>query len=250
MHANKREDIKEIEAAATSPRAAGLRVTATGDTLCDAKRPILLELMEFPEPVISHRHRARRRRPNQDKLALALEKLAIEDPSFRVRTDAETGQTLISGMGELHLEIIVDRLRREFKVEAYVGKPQVAYRETITAAPTPRTSSSARRAAAAQYGHVVLRVEPTAGRRHRLRESTPWAAACPREFVPAVERGVRESLERGVMAGYPMIDVEVELVGGSYHEVDSSEMAFEIAGSMALRRPRPARPRPCCSSRS
>ncbi len=168
---------------------------------------------------------------NQDKLAFALQKLAMEDPSFRVRTDSETGQTLISGMGELHLEIIVDRLVREFKVEAYVGRPQVAYRETVSRGAAAEGKYIRQSGGRGQYGHVVLNVAPAEGRGIVFEDHTV-GGAIPREFVPAVERGVRESLARGVMAGYPVIDVEVKLTGGSYHEVDSSEMAFQIAGSM------------------
>jgi elongation factor G len=186
--------------------------------------------MEFPEPVISIAIEPKTQ-ANQDKLALALAKLAMEDPSFRVRTDSETGQTLISGMGELHLEIIVDRLVREFKVEAYVGRPQVAYRETISRGAEAEGKFIRQSGGRGQYGHVVLHVEPAEGRGIVFEDRTVGGSV-PREFVPAVERGVRESLARGIMAGYPVIDVEVKLTGGSYHEVDSSEMAFQIAGSM------------------
>jgi elongation factor G len=229
MHANKREDVKEVTCGNIAA-AAGLRVTATGDTLCDAQAPVVLELMEFPEPVISIAIEPKTQ-ANQDKLTLALQKLSIEDPSFRVRVDAETGQTLISGMGELHLEIIVDRLVREFKVEAYVGRPQVAYRETISRAAQAEGKFIRQTGGRGQYGHVVLRVEPAEGRGVVFEDHTVGDSV-PREFVPAVERGVRESLARGVVAGYPVIDVEVKLTGGSYHELDSSEMAFQIAGSM------------------
>jgi elongation factor G len=229
MHANKREDVKEVTCGNIAA-AAGLRVTATGDTLSDAQSPVVLEIMEFPEPVISIAIEPKTQ-ANQDKLALALQKLAMEDPSFRVRTDAETGQTLISGMGELHLEIIVDRLVREFKVEAYVGRPQVAYRETVSRGAAAEGKYIRQSGGRGQYGHVVLNVAPAEGRGIVFEDHTVGGAV-PREFVPAVERGVRESLARGVMAGYPVIDVEVKLTGGSYHEVDSSEMAFQIAGSM------------------
>jgi elongation factor G len=229
MHANKREDVKEVTCGNIAA-AAGLRVTATGDTLCEAQSPVVLELMEFPEPVISIAIEPKTQ-ANQDKLALALQKLAMEDPSFRVKTDAETGQTLISGMGELHLEIIVDRLVREFKVEAYVGRPQVSYRETISRSAEGEGRYIRQTGGRGQYGHVVLHVAPAEGKGIVFEDATV-GAPIPREFVPAVERGVRESLARGVMAGYPVIDVEVRLTGGSYHEVDSSEMAFQIAGSM------------------
>jgi elongation factor G len=229
MHANKREDVKEVTCGNIAA-AAGLRVTATGDTLSDAQSPVVLEIMEFPEPVISIAIEPKTQ-ANQDKLALALQKLAMEDPSFRVRVDAETGQTLISGMGELHLEIIVDRLVREFKVEAYVGRPQVAYRETVSRGAAAEGKYIRQAGGRGQYGHVVLNVAPAEGRGIVFEDHTVGGAV-PREFVPAVERGVRESLARGVVAGYPVIDVEVKLTGGSYHEVDSSEMAFQIAGSM------------------
>jgi elongation factor G len=229
MHANKREDVKEVTCGNIAA-AAGLRVTATGDTLCDAQSPVVLELMEFPEPVISIAIEPKTQ-ANQDKLTFALQKLAMEDPSFRVRADSETGQTLISGMGELHLEIIVDRLVREFKVEAYVGRPQVSYRETISREAEGEGKYIRQTGGRGQYGHVVLNVAPAEGRGIIFEDHTVGGAV-PREFVPAVERGVRESLARGVVAGYPVIDVEVKLTGGSYHEVDSSEMAFEIAGSM------------------
>jgi elongation factor G len=229
MHANKREDVKEVTCGNIAA-AAGLRVTATGDTLCDEKAPVVLEIMEFPAPVISIAIEPQTQ-ANQDKLALALQKLAIEDPSFSVKTDPETGQTIISGMGELHLEIIVDRLVREFKVEAYVGRPQVAYRETITREADAEGKYIRQTGGRGQYGHVVLHVAPAQGKGIIFEDATVGGTV-PREFVPAVERGVRESLARGAMAGYPMIDVEVKLTGGSFHEVDSSEMAFQIAGSM------------------
>jgi elongation factor G len=229
MHANKREDVKEVTCGNIAA-AAGLRVTATGDTLSDAQAPVVLELMDFPEPVISIAIEPKTQ-ANQDKLTLALQKLAMEDPSFRVKTDSETGQTLISGMGELHLEIIVDRLVREFKVEAYVGRPQVSYRETISRAADAEGKYIRQTGGRGQYGHVVLHVEPAEGKGVVFEDATV-GAPIPREFVPAVERGVRESLARGVVAGYPVIDVEVRLTGGSFHEVDSSEMAFQIAGSM------------------
>jgi elongation factor G len=229
MHANKREDVKEVTCGNIAA-AAGLRVTSTGDTLCDTQSPVVLEVMEFPEPVISIAIEPKTQ-ANQDKLALALQKLAIEDPSFGVRTDPETGQTLISGMGELHLEIIVDRLVREFKVEAYVGRPQVAYRETISREAGAEGKYIRQTGGRGQYGHVVLNVAPAQGRGIIFEDATVGGVV-PREYVPAVERGVRESLARGVMAGYPVIDVEVKLTGGSFHEVDSSEMAFQIAGSM------------------
>jgi len=229
MHANKREDVKEVTCGNIAA-AAGLRVTVTGDTLCDEKHPVALELMEFPAPVISIAIEPKTQ-ANQDKLGQALQKLAVEDPSFSVKTDAETGQTIISGMGELHLEIIVDRLVREFKIEAYVGRPQVAYRETIARQADAEGKFVRQTGGRGQYGHVQLHVEPAAGKGISFEDATVGDLV-PREFVPAVERGVRESLARGVMAGYPVIDVAVRLTGGSYHELDSSEMAFQIAGSM------------------
>ncbi len=229
MHANKREDVEEVTCGNIAA-AAGLRATATGDTLCDEKNPVVLEVMEFPAPVISIAIEPKTQ-ANQDKIGQALAKLAIEDPSFRVRTDAETGQTIISGMGELHLEIIVDRLVREFKIEAYVGRPQVAYRETITREADAEGKYIRQTGGRGQYGHVTLHVEPAEGKGIVFEDATAGGVV-PREFVPAVERGVRESLARGVLGGYPVIDVAVKLTGGSYHELDSSEMAFQIAGSM------------------
>ncbi len=229
MHANKREDIDEVTCGNIAA-AAGLRVTTTGDTLCDEKKPIVLETMKFPAPVISIAIEPKTQ-GNQDKLATALQRLAAEDPSFRVKIDPETGQTIISGMGELHLEIIVDRLVREFKVEAYVGKPQVAYRETITKEADAEGKYIRQTGGRGQYGHVLLHVAPAEGK-GILFEDRTTGGAVPREFIPAVERGVRESLARGVLGGYPVIDVAVTLTGGSYHELDSSEMAFQIAGSM------------------
>ena len=229
MHANKREDIKEVTCGNIAA-AAGLRVTTTGDTLCDEKAPVVLEVMDFPAPVISISIEPKTQ-ANQETLRMALAKLAVEDPSFSVKTDSETGQTIISGMGELHLEIIVDRLVREFKVEAYVGRPQVAYRETIARDAAAEGKYIRQTGGRGLYGHVSLHVEPAEGKGILFEDATVGGSVPP-EFVPAVERGVRESLARGVMAGYPMIDVAVKLTGGSYHEIDSSEMAFQIAGSM------------------
>jgi elongation factor G len=229
MHANKREDVKEVTCGNIAA-AAGLRVTATGDTLCDEKAPVVLEVMDFPAPVIAIAIEPKSQ-ASQDKLGLALAKLAIEDPSFSVKTDPETGQTIISGMGELHLEIIVDRLVREHKIEAYVGRPQVAYRETIAHDADAEGRYIRQTGGRGQYGHVMLHVEPAQGRGILFEDATAGGEV-PREFIPAVERGVRESLARGVMCGYPVIDVAVRLTGGSYHELDSSEMAFQIAGSM------------------
>jgi elongation factor G len=229
MHANKREDIKEVTVGNIAA-AAGLRVTTTGDTLCDEKAPVVLEVMDFPAPVISIAIEPKTQ-ANQETLRVALAKLAVEDPSFSVKTDAETGQTIISGMGELHLEIIVDRLVREFKVEAYVGRPQVAYRETIAREADAEGKYIRQTGGRGAYGHVSLHVQPALGKGIVFEDATAGGTVPP-EFVPAVERGVRETLARGVMAGYPMIDVAVKLTGGSYHEIDSSEKAFQIAGSM------------------
>ena len=229
MHANKREDVKEVTCGNIAA-AAGLRVTTTGDTLCDEKAPVVLELMDFPAPVISIAIEPKTQ-ASQDMLGIALAKLAVEDPSFSVKTDPDTGQTIISGMGELHLEIIVDRLVREFKVEANVGRPQVAYRETIGREAAAEGKYIRQTGGRGAYGHVSLQVGPAQGKGIVFEDAT-IGGSVPPEFVPAVERGVRESLSRGVMAGYPMIDVAVKLTGGSYHEIDSSEKAFQIAGSM------------------
>jgi elongation factor G len=229
MHANKREDVKEVTCGNIAA-AAGLRVTTTGDTLCDEAAPVTLEVMDFPAPVISIAIEPKTQ-VGQDKLGLALAKLAVEDPSFSVKTDPETGQTIISGMGELHLEIIVDRLVREFKIEANVGRPQVAYRETIAREADAEGKYIRQTGGRGAYGHVSLHVTPAEGKGIVFEDATVGGVVPP-EFVPAVERGVRESLARGVMADYPMIDVAVKLTGGSYHEIDSSEKAFQIAGSM------------------
>jgi elongation factor G len=233
MHANKREDIKEVYAGDIAA-AVGLRDTTTGDTLCDDAKPIILESIEFPEPVISIAIEPKTK-ADQEKLGVSLQKLASEDPSFRVATDRETGQTIISGMGELHLEIIVDRLLREFKVDASVGKPQVAYKETVRRAAEHETKFVRQTGGRGQYGHVVLRVEPLgAGKGFEFKDGTKGGVV-PREYVPAVEKGVRDATDGGVLAGYPIVDVKVTLLDGSYHEVDSSEMAFKIAGSMAFK---------------
>jgi elongation factor G len=230
MHANKREDIKEITCGNIAA-AAGMRVTATGDTLCDEKAPIVLQLIDFPSPVISIAIEPSTQ-ANQEKLAIALQKLAIEDPSFSVRTDPDTGQTLISGMGELHLEIIVDRLVREYKVEASVGKPQVAYRETVTKVAEAEGKFIRQTGGRGQYGHVIIQVGPTEAGKGVIFEDATVAGTLPREFIPSVERGAREALARGIVAGYPIIDAAVTLKGGTFHELDSSEQAFQIAGSL------------------
>ena len=234
MHANKREEREEVYAGDIAA-AIGLKDVRTGDTLCDEDHPIILEAMKFPEPVISVAIEPRTK-ADQDKLSSGLGKLADEDPTFRVHTDEETGQTIISGMGELHLEIIVDRLRREFGVDANIGRPQVSYRETIRQAVEKVEGKFIRQTGGrGQYGHVVINMEPTKTGVGFAFEDKIVGGSIPREFIGSVEQGVREALDTGVLAGYPIIDVRVELVDGSYHDVDSSEMAFKIAGSMALK---------------
>jgi elongation factor G len=233
MHANKREEIKEVYAGDICA-AVGLRDTTTGDTLSDEDHPIVLERMQFPEPVISIAIEPKTK-ADQEKLGSSLARLASEDPSFRVSSDAETGQTLISGMGELHLEIIVDRLTREFKVDANVGKPQVAYRETIRKSVENETRFVRQTGGRGQYAHVVLTVEPQqAGEGFAFVDGTK-GGVIPREYIPAIEKGIKEALDTGVLAGYPVVDVKTTVTYGSYHEVDSSEMAFKIAGSMCFK---------------
>src|SRR5438876_484901 len=233
MHANKREEIKEVYAGDIAA-AVGLRDTTTGDTLCDESKPIVLERMEFPDPVISIAIEPKTK-ADQERLGGSLHKLATEDPSFRISTNAETGQTLISGMGELHLEIIVDRLLREFKVDANVGKPQVAYKETVRKAVEHEAKFIRQTGGRGQYGHVVLRLEPLpAGGGFEFVDGTK-GGVIPREYIPAIEKGVKEAMESGMLAGYPVVDVKATVVYGSYHEVDSSEIAFKIAGSMAFK---------------
>jgi elongation factor G len=233
MHANKREEIKEVYAGDIAA-AVGLRDTTTGDTLCDENKPIVLERMEFPDPVISIAIEPKTK-ADQERLGGSLQKLATEDPSFRVSTNTETGQTLISGMGELHLEIIVDRLLREFKVDANVGKPQVAYKETVRKAVEQESKFIRQTGGRGQYGHVVLRVEPLEpGGGFQFVDGTK-GGVIPREYIPAIQKGVKEAMESGVLAGYPVVDVKSTVTYGSYHEVDSSEIAFKIAGSMAFK---------------
>ncbi len=232
MHANKREEIDQVYCGDIAA-AVGLKDTTTGDTLCAEDAPIVLEQMEFPEPVISVAVEPKTKN-DQEKMGIALSKLAEEDPTFRVRTDEETGQTIISGMGELHLEIIVDRMKREFKVESNVGKPQVAYRETITQSCDQEVKYAKQSGGRGQYGHVKIILEPNPGKEFEFVNKIT-GGVIPREYIPAVEKGCREALESGVIAGYPLVDVKVTLYDGSYHEVDSSEMAFKIAGSMALK---------------
>ena len=234
MHANHREDVDSVSAGDIAA-AVGLKYTVTGDTLCDASKPLILETIRFPEPVISVSIEPRTK-ADQDKMSLALNRLAEEDPTFRMRTDLETGQTLISGMGELHLEVIVDRLVREFKVDARVGRPQVAYRETITRSAREEGRYVHQSGGRGQYGHVVLEVEPREPGAGFEFVDKIVGGVVPREFIPAVQAGVREALDTGVVAGFPIVDIRVLLVDGSYHEVDSSEMAFKIAGSIGLKR--------------
>lgn len=233
MHANKREEITEIYAGDICATV-GLKYTTTGDTLCDEKNPVILESMEFPDPVISVAIEPKTK-GDQEKLSGALNKLAQEDPSFRVKVDEETGQTIISGMGELHLEIIVDRLVREFKVEANVGNPQVAYREAIKKKVTQEGKYIKQSGGRGQYGHVWLEVEPLEAGKGFEFVNKIVGGTIPKEYIPAVEKGVIEATESGVLAGYPVVDVRVTLFDGSYHEVDSSEMAFKIAGSMCFK---------------
>ena len=233
MHANKREEIREIKAG-DIVAAVGLKKTLTGDTLCDLDNPVILESMEFPEPVISVAIEPKTK-ADQEKLSVALGKLAQEDPSFKVSFDEETGQTIISGMGELHLDIIVDRLLREFKVGANVGKPQVAYRETVRKAIKAEGKFVRQSGGRGQYGHVWIELEPMKDPGGFEFKNKIVGGSIPREYISSVEKGVRESLENGVLAGYPVVDVKVTLYDGSYHEVDSSEMAFKVAGSMAFK---------------
>jgi elongation factor G len=234
MHANKREEIEEVRAGDIAA-AIGLKDTRTGDTLCTEDHPLILEAMKFPAPVIDVAIEPKTK-ADQDKLAIALQKLAEEDPTFRVRSDAETGQTIIAGMGELHLEIIVDRMMREFKVDANVGRPQVAYRETIKKRVEKIEGKFIRQSGGkGQYGHVVINMEPSEQGQGYVFEDKVVGGVIPREYIGPVEQGIKEALETGVLAGYPVVDIKVQLVYGSYHDVDSSEMAFKIAGSMAFK---------------
>ncbi len=232
MHANKREELEESYAG-DIVAAVGLKSTRTGHTLCDEEKPIVLESMSFPEPVISVAIEPKTRQ-DQDKMAIALDKLAEEDPSFRVRTDVETGQTIIAGMGELHLEIIVDRMMREFKVGANVGKPQVAYKETVTQSAVADARFIRQSGGRGQYGHVKIELEPQTETTGLIFENKIVGGVIPREFIPAVHKGIEEAMLNGILAGYPLLGIRVRLVDGSYHDVDSSEMAFKIAGSMAF----------------
>jgi len=231
MHSNHREEVDEIFAGEIGALV-GMKDVTTGDTLCDETHPIILESITFPEPVISIAVEPKSK-ADQEKMALALGKLAEEDPTFRVHTDADSGQTIIEGMGELHLDIIVDRMKREFKVEANIGKPQVAYRETITQEATNETKYIKQTGGRGQYGHVVIKFEPKEDGGFEFVNKIV-GGVIPREYIPAVQKGVESSLTRGVIAGYPVVDIKATLIDGSYHEVDSNEMAFQIAGSMCL----------------
>ena len=233
MHANHREDIEEVWAGDIAA-AVGLKNTTTGDTLCDEKAPVILESMDFPEPVIRVAIEPKTK-AGQEKMGLALVKLAEEDPTFKTYTDEETGQTIIAGMGELHLEIIVDRLLREFKVEANVGAPQVAYKETVRKKVDQETKYTRQSGGSGQYGHVKITVEPNESGKGYEFVNAVVGGAIPKEFIPAVDAGIQGALQSGVIAGFPVVDVKVTLYDGSYHEVDSSEMAFKIAGSMAFK---------------
>ncbi|RRQ23233.1 elongation factor G [Guyparkeria sp. SCN-R1] len=233
MHSNSREEIKSVYSGDIAA-AVGLKNVTTGETLCDPNSPIILERMEFPEPVIAVAVEPKTK-SDQEKMSQALGRLAQEDPSFRVRTDEESGQTIISGMGELHLDILVDRMRREFKVEANIGKPQVAYRETIRGTVEQEGKFVRQSGGRGQYGHVKLRIEPMEEGGGFAFENKIVGGVVPKEYIPAVERGAEEQLQNGVIAGYPMVDVKVTLYDGSYHEVDSNEMAFKVAGSMATK---------------
>jgi elongation factor G len=233
MHASERTEIKEVRAGDIAA-AVGLKDVITGDTLCDEEKVITLEKMIFPEPVISVAVEPKTK-VDQEKMGVALQRLAKEDPSFRVHTDEESGQTIISGMGELHLEIIVDRMKREFKVEANVGKPQVAYRETIRAMVESEGKFVRQSGGRGQYGHVWLKIEPNEQGKGYEFVNGIVGGTVPREYIPAVDKGIKEAVETGVMAGYPVVDVKVTLIDGSYHDVDSNEMAFKIAGSMGFK---------------
>lgn len=233
MHANSREEISTVYAGDIAA-AVGLKDTTTGDTLCDEKSLVILESMEFPEPVISVAIEPKSK-ADQDKMGTALSKLSEEDPTFRAHTDQETGQTIIAGMGELHLDIIVDRMRREFKVEANVGAPQVAYRETFRAAAKVEGKFARQSGGRGQFGHVWIEFEPNEEGKGFEFENKIVGGVVPREYIPAVGAGLEDALKNGVLAGYPVVDIKAALVDGSYHDVDSSEMAFKIAASMALK---------------
>jgi elongation factor G len=233
MHANSRQEISEVHSGDIAA-AVGLKDTTTGDTLCDEKNPVILESMNFPEPVIQLAVEPKTK-ADQDKMGIALQKLAEEDPTFRAHTDEETGQTIISGMGELHLEILVDRMLREFKVETNVGKPQVAYRETFRTPAKVEGKFVRQSGGRGQYGHCWIEFEPREPGEGFLFENKVVGGVVPREFIAPVQAGIEESMKNGVIAGFPLVDIKATIVDGSYHDVDSSEMAFKIAGSMALK---------------
>ena len=233
MHANERKDL-DVVYAGDIAAVVGVKNTTTGDTFCDEKHPIILESMEFPEPVIRVAIEPKTK-AGQEKMGIALSKLAEEDPTFRTYTDEETGQTIIAGMGELHLEIIVDRLLREFKVEANVGRPQVAYKETIRRPAESDMKFARQSGGKGQYGHVKIKIEPNEPGGGYVFENTVVGGAIPKEYIPAVDAGIQSAMQSGVLAGYNVVDVKVNLYDGSFHEVDSSELAFKIAGSMAFK---------------
>jgi elongation factor G len=233
MHANHREDLQQIYTGDIAA-AVGLKNTTTGDTLCDEKNPIILESMEFPDPVIRVAIEPKTK-AGQEKMAIALQKLAEEDPTFKTYTDEETGQTIIAGMGELHLEIIVDRLLREFKVEANVGKPQVSYKETVKKAVTVDTRYARQTGGKGQFAHVKLMIEPNESGKGYEFINKVTGGAIPKEFIPCVDQGIQGAMLSGVLAGYQVVDVKATLLDGSFHEVDSSELAFKICGSMAFK---------------
>jgi elongation factor G len=234
MHANHREEIKEVHAGDIAATV-GLRDTFTGHTLCDENKPIILESITFPEPVIQIAIEPKTK-ADQEKMGIALQKLAEEDPTFQVRTNTETSQTLIAGMGELHLDILVDRMKREFKVEANIGRPQVAYRETVQTESKGEEKYVKQSGGRGQYGHVLITLKPSEPGKGYLFVNKIVGGKIPREYIPAVDKGIKEALTRGILAGYPVVDVTAELYDGSYHEVDSSELAFKIAGSLAFQK--------------
>ena len=232
MHANTRTEITEVHAGEIAA-AVGLKNTTTADTLCDEKKPCIMKGMEFPEPVIDIAIEPKSK-GDQDKMAIAIQKLVEEDPTLRVKTDSETGQTILSGMGELHLDVIIDRMRREFNVEVNQGRPQVAYRETLTVAGDCDAKYVKQSGGRGQYGHVVIKFEPNPGKGYEFVDEVVGGVV-PREYIPVTDKGLQEAMAGGILAGYPVVDVKATLHDGSYHEVDSSEMAFKVAASMALK---------------
>ena len=233
MHANRREEISEVDTGSIVATV-GLKNTFTGDTLCEMSAPVVLEKIRFPEPVVSVAVEPKTK-ADQDKMGEALNKLSDEDPTFRIRVDQETGETIVSGMGELHLEVLIERMRREFKVGANIGQPQVAYRETVTIAAKGEGRFVRQSGGHGQYGHALIEMEPGEPGSGYVFENKVKGSALPREYIPAIESGIKGALETGVVAGYPVVDVKVTVYDGSYHEVDSSEMAFKMAGSMAAK---------------